>query len=93
MALGEETKVAHYYYGKWPNRTEIQVHASNRVIFVRDGQDINRLIHDPVWGKPYPFAGSGDCENCDPDGIEFSYETLGLYYGLSMPGTGWDGDC
>lgn len=93
VALNHTSKVAHYYYGTWPDQQEVAVFASNRVIFIRDGKNTNNLLHDPCYNSLHPYPGSGDCPDRDPNGVDFSYEQIGLYYGFAMPGTGWDGDC
>lgn len=93
VALNHTSKVAHYYYGAWPNQQEVAVFASNRVVFIRDGKNTNNLLHDPIYNSPHPYPGSGDCPDRDQNGIGFGYEELGLYYGFDMPGTGWSGDC
>lgn len=73
-------KLAHYFYG---DGTELAIFALNRAIFVRDGKR-----------GGYPFI-DGDVHPHPADGTEdfdFAYDTLGLYYDLPMPETGWDGD-
>lgn len=90
VALDQTKKICHYFYG---DDKQVQVYASNRTIFIRDGHNVNRLLVCPVRHKPYPFPGSGDHDEVERDGIDFSYETIGLFYGFDMPGTGWSGDC
>lgn len=76
-------KLAHYYYG---DGTELAIFALNRRTYVRDGKCggypfIDGKIH------PHPLDGTEDSD------FDFAYDTLGLYYDLPMPETGWDGDC
>lgn len=76
-------KLAHYWYdgGK-----EIIVYAKDRNIFVRD-QHGEMVVYLDASGRKMmdPFEGTemGD----------FSYETLGLFFGYGMSETGWSGDC
>ncbi|UKL15057.1 hypothetical protein hairong_153 [Pseudomonas phage hairong] len=93
LALSDTHKICHYFYGKWPNQIEVAVFAYKRTIFIRDGKDVNRLLVCPVRRVSHPFPGSGDHDEVDRDGIDFSYETIGLFYGFDMPNTGWGGDC
>lgn len=78
----EARKVAHYWYG---GGQELVVFFHKRHGFVRDGKT-GEFPVCPERGVPYRYPGEG------PFG-DFSFETLGLYYGYEMPDTGWDGDC
>lgn len=91
QVLDENHKIAHYYYRG--SDKELAVYAAGRLIWIRDGKDVNRLPIDPIYSIPHPFPGSGDSPFPDVFGLDFSYETLGLYYGYKMLGTGWSGDC
>jgi hypothetical protein len=74
-------KLADPFYG---DGTRLSVWVKDRCIFIRNATNggFPRLN-----GHPSQYPGDGT------ELGDFSYETLGLYYDLSMPETGWDGDC
>lgn len=59
--------------------TELVIFVERRKVFIYDTSNFTLRLAD------YPGNGTelGD----------WSYETLGLYYDLPMPDTGWSGDC
>lgn len=71
-------KLAHYYYSCGH---ELQIFAEKRKIVTLD--ESGKHPFSPVTGKRTPVPHSGD----------WSYESLGLYFGYGMLDTGWDGDC
>lgn len=82
-------KAAHYFYD---NDVELVVYVHNRMVYIFDKNKNHPVC--PIRHVPHPYPGSGyDPDHPDKMGVDFSYETLGLYYGYGMSGTGWDGDC
>ena len=75
-------KIAHYFYD---DGVELVVWAERRDIAIRepDGQ----YPVDPSYKRRHPHP----IEKGDAD--DYSYVTLGLYYGYGMSETGWSGDC
>lgn len=75
-------KIAHYWYS---DGNELVIFVTNRGYYIRDGKT-GEWPFNPVYGAPHPYPGDGT-------DIDTAYETLGLYYGYEMAGTGWSGDC
>lgn len=76
-------RIAHYFYS---DGNELAIFVYRRKVFILDAKTgeypvcpVRHVRH------PHPDEGRGPAD--------FSYETMGLYYGYEMRDTGWGGDC